>query len=281
MVFSQLQPSKWFKYTKIGILLIIWVIFTLILMSTSEKEIHHRQIAITNDQNNGYILREHPYAARVGIHLKGAFIDETNTTINALRVYLELLHIKQAPNFTNIDENEITHIENITTDWVLMVADEDAFDTTSELTRKNVFTFSDAIVEKLLQNKAMVRVKIQKNFERSMSVFLTYDPAPMDTSIGVIYAAVVLLMLYIMIVWEVVHRTFAAMLSSTLAIAILAALHERPSMPELMSWIDVETLLLLFGMMILVAILSETGVFDYLAVYAYKVGATNQYLIFE
>lgn len=240
-------------------------------MSTSEKEIHHRQIAITNDQNNGYILREHPYDTRVGIHLKGAFAEETNTTVNALKVYLELLHLKQAPNFTNIDKNEITHIENITMDWLLVVADEEDFDATPEVTKKNVFTFKDTVVEKLRQNKAMVRVKIEKNFQRSMSVFLTYDPAPMDTSVGVIYAAIVLLGLYIMIVWEVVHRTFAAMISSTLAIGILAALHEKPSMPELMSWIDVETLLLLFGMMILVAILSETGVFDYLAVYAYKV----------
>lgn len=48
-------------------------------------------------------------------------------------------------------------------------------------------------------------------------------------------------------------------------------MNERPPMTLVMSWIDIETLLLLFGMMILVAILSETGVFDYLAVYAYKV----------
>lgn len=52
---------------------------------------------------------------------------------------------------------------------------------------------------------------------------------------------------------------------------ILAAMNERPPMTLIMSWIDIETLLLLFGMMILVAILSETGVFDYLAVYAFKV----------
>lgn len=53
---------------------------------------------------------------------------------------------------------------------------------------------------------------------------------------------------------------------------ILAAMHERPAMAVVIAWIDVETLLLLFGMMILVAILSQTGVFDYLAVYAFKVG---------
>jgi P protein len=48
-------------------------------------------------------------------------------------------------------------------------------------------------------------------------------------------------------------------------------MNERPPMAMIISWIDVETLLLLFGMMILVAVLSETGVFDYLAVYAFKI----------
>ena len=50
---------------------------------------------------------------------------------------------------------------------------------------------------------------------------------------------------------------------------------QRPTMAELISWIDVETLLLLFSMMVLVAIFSETGIFDYLAVYAYKVGQSG------
>jgi len=70
---------------------------------------------------------------------------------------------------------------------------------------------------------------------------------------------------------QVVHRTFAAMIASTLSIALLAALDDRPTHQEIIGWIDVETILLLFSMMILVAILTETGVFDHLAVYAYKV----------
>lgn len=48
-------------------------------------------------------------------------------------------------------------------------------------------------------------------------------------------------------------------------------MNERPTMEVIISWIDAETLLLLFGMMILVAILAQTGLFDYLAVYAFKV----------
>jgi P protein len=57
-------------------------------------------------------------------------------------------------------------------------------------------------------------------------------------------------------------------------------MNQRPPMTLIMSWIDIETLLLLFGMMILVAILSETGIFDYLAVYAYKVDTYLFYFIF-
>jgi Na+/H+ antiporter NhaD/arsenite permease-like protein len=86
---------------------------------------------------------------------------------------------------------------------------------------------------------------------------------------------------------QIVNRAFAAVLASSLSIAILAALHDRPTVHEIMAWIDVETILLLFTMMILVGILTETGVFDYLAVYAYKVklavftlgqGFTSHYL---
>uniref|UniRef100_A0A2K5CY77 OCA2 melanosomal transmembrane protein n=1 Tax=Aotus nancymaae TaxID=37293 RepID=A0A2K5CY77_AOTNA len=60
----------------------------------------------------------------------------------------------------------------------------------------------------------------------------------------------------------------------TIATAILAGVYvliifERPSLTHVVEWIDFETLALLFGMMILVAIFSETGFFDYCAV---KVG---------
>ncbi|XP_031413189.1 P protein-like [Meleagris gallopavo] len=60
------------------------------------------------------------------------------------------------------------------------------------------------------------------------------------------------------------------MLGSLAALAALAAIGERPSMVKVVEWIDYETLALLFGMMVLVAIFSETGFFDYCAVKAYR-----------
>ena len=42
------------------------------------------------------------------------------------------------------------------------------------------------------------------------------------------------------------------MLMATAAISILALLDERPSLEEILTWIDIETLTLLFAMMIMV-----------------------------
>jgi P protein len=73
-----------------------------------------------------------------------------------------------------------------------------------------------------------------------------------------------------------VHRTFAAIIASTLAIGFLASLNDRPTHDEIIGWVDVESILLLFSMMILVGIMTETGVFDHLAVYAYRVSCKRQ-----
>lgn len=42
-------------------------------------------------------------------------------------------------------------------------------------------------------------------------------------------------------------------------------------MDNIIKWIDYETLLLIFSMMVLVAILIDTGIFDYIAVYTFQV----------
>lgn len=144
-------------------------------------------------------------------------------------------------------------------------------DVAKETEKTHTFLLDQSMWEKISWNNTILRLRISTNIDLSFPIDLAYDPTPINKEIGVIYAAFVLFGLYVMIIWEVVHRTFAAMVASTMSIALLAMMNERPTMPEVMAWIDVETLLLLFGMMILVAILSETGVFDYLAVYAYKV----------
>ncbi|KAG4073046.1 hypothetical protein HA402_009465 [Bradysia odoriphaga] len=92
----------------------------------------------------------------------------------------------------------------------------------------------------------------------------------MSVEAGIGIGAAVLLGLYILIISEIVDRTFASLIVSTLSVAALALFNERPDLEEILTWVDMDTLMLLFGMMILVAITSETGFFDYMAVFVFK-----------
>ncbi|XP_069130370.1 P protein-like [Argopecten irradians] len=87
----------------------------------------------------------------------------------------------------------------------------------------------------------------------------------------IVVAAVILAFVYILIIFELVHRTIAAIIGSLAAVAALSYFEKRPSLEVIISWIDMETLMLLFGMMILVAIFSETGFFNFFALKAYKI----------
>ncbi|XP_038616314.1 P protein [Tachyglossus aculeatus] len=101
-----------------------------------------------------------------------------------------------------------------------------------------------------------------------LSVTYQYLRASIETQVTI--AFVILAGVYVLIIFEVVHRTLAAMLGSLAALTALAVVGERPSLVRVVEWIDFETLALLFGMMILVAVFSETGFFDYCAVKAYR-----------
>lgn len=115
-----------------------------------------------------------------------------------------------------------------------------------------------------------LQILLRKNIPDHLAINLHYDPSPVNFHVGAICAAFVLLMFYVLIIYEVVHRTFAAIISSIVAIGLLAALNDKPTFGDIVGWMNCETLLLLFSMMILVGILTETGIFNYLAVIAFR-----------
>ncbi|CAD7080227.1 unnamed protein product [Hermetia illucens] len=264
------ESTSWMQWIKIAALLIVWGFFTGFLMTTYEKEVVKQQLSVPVGRAKDYNIKEIPPDNRFEIALRGAFLSDhyINVSESFLIVYVQLLHLNFSTN-----ETEITHIDNITEPWIVPVANISLIDTSQQLLKTHTFDLRE--VSQLASNPdkttKKLRIRMETNFEEDLPLQFAYDDTPIDKQKGVIYAAIVLLGLYAMIIWELVHRTFAAIIASTMSIGILAAMGERPAMTEIMAWIDVETLLLLFGMMIIVAILSETGVFDYLAVYAYKI----------
>ncbi|XP_046709570.1 P protein isoform X2 [Silurus meridionalis] len=121
-------------------------------------------------------------------------------------------------------------------------------------------------------NGAPIQINVQAFLQDNQVVPLsmTHQALSLRVETQVLIAGLILAGVYVLIIFEIVHRTLAAMLGSLAALAALAYVGDRPSLMTVVEWIDFETLALLFGMMILVAIFSETGFFDYCAVKAYQ-----------
>jgi len=81
-----------------------------------------------------------------------------------------------------------------------------------------------------------------------------------------------LIAVYVLIIFEWVHRTLAAAVGGIVAMLALNYYKEGDalSLAEVTTLIDWETIGLLLGMMVMVGILSNTGVFEYFAVVSYK-----------
>lgn len=83
---------------------------------------------------------------------------------------------------------------------------------------------------------------------------------------SIIYASVLLIFVYVLIMFELTHRAIAAFLGSLGAITIMSMIElEKPTVERILTWIEWETILLMFGMMIIVGIFCETGLFDLIA----------------
>ncbi|EDL86453.1 rCG45104 [Rattus norvegicus] len=121
-------------------------------------------------------------------------------------------------------------------------------------------------------SREAVSISIQASLQqtRLVPLLLAHQFLGASVEAQVASAVAILTGVYTLIIFEIVHRTLAAMLGALAALAALAVVGDRPSLTHVVEWIDFETLALLFGMMILVAIFSETGFFDYCAVKAYQ-----------
>lgn len=57
--------------------------------------------------------------------------------------------------------------------------------------------------ENIFEKQLPLRVLIQTNTAVGLTIKLGYDPTPVDMHVGVIYAAFVLFLLYVLIIYEV------------------------------------------------------------------------------
>lgn len=106
------------------------------------------------------------------------------------------------------------------------------------------------------------------------------DLVGIEISLSLRLTSLGLLAVYVLLSFEIVHRTTIAMAGATfvIVIGILTGLFTASTSFEFaISSIDFNTIGLLLGMMIIVAILGETGVFEYLGVRMSKASKGNMW----
>jgi Na+/H+ antiporter NhaD/arsenite permease-like protein len=109
-------------------------------------------------------------------------------------------------------------------------------------------------------------------------------PVLVDKQIAPILATVTLIMLaiYVLLALEIIHRSVLAILGAIIAIAsaiFFGTINAEDSLDFIIESIDFNTIGLLLGMMIIVAILGETGVFYWVGIKAGKLSKGNLWLL--
>lgn len=137
--------------------------------------------------------------------------------------------------------------------------------------KERIFLLSDEEFDALHSDGTTFNLVLSTNIEQDLTISVWIDNIVPPKWYGIVTGSIILFLLYFFIIFDILHRTFAAMIASSLSIAALSYVGKRPTMIEIVNCIEAETLLLLFSMMIIVAIIAKTGLFDYSAVFAYKV----------
>ncbi|TMW50376.1 hypothetical protein DOY81_004530 [Sarcophaga bullata] len=251
-----------FHYVKVASMFLIWCIYAIAIIIHKEDVEHVALLSIPPVQEKLFQLDvQKKTKDAIEVIVKGPFVPEQDVELKATNEdpHLKLKVLKDLDGEKKV----------ISKTWGILIKNSDQL----EYVRAVDKHIRMALKEDLSKDKRPYKLflSLETNIQKDLTVKLTSRTALVDQSVGIVYGAMVLIFLYVMIIWEFINRTLASVIASTLAIGILAALDARPCTETILKWLDVETLMLLFGMMILVAILSESGVFDYLAVLAYEV----------
>ncbi|XP_053400059.1 P protein-like isoform X2 [Mercenaria mercenaria] len=252
---ENLVKNKWtlLKQLKVFILTVGALVCIVFIMINAEHEEHVNQTSVRQDSPSTISLHDVPggiKGEKVVLTLQGPFEEITNTSSSNL---LEVrIGNSSVVNLNVIMDDLRTHSINT----VLKDLDLSAFGNVHSLDITLKYTPSDSVVGTALADLCV-----------PMEYSYTFTA---DTKREEVCALIVLILVYGLIIFDLVHRTVAAILGSLATVAVMSAFGLRPSLEKIMTWLDVETLSLLFGMMIIVAIFSETGFFDYCALMAYK-----------
>lgn len=244
---------------KIAVFILIWLYFTIFIIITPPHKDKERVVSLDPNEERILKLIDVPDGSAITVKLRGN-IDE-QATFHPNRVKQNQSYVEVT--LTSVDKENKTLWTS--RKWLVYL---------EENTDRKVITVSNDIKmgdsRNVADEDSALVLNILNTGEEATALCVVIHSNPMNLSISVLYAVVLLLFLYTLIIFDIADRTFAALLSATLGIGVLCMMNERPDLGTIISWIDMDTLMLLFGMMVIISVMAETGIFDYLSVFSYR-----------
>jgi Na+/H+ antiporter NhaD/arsenite permease-like protein len=130
--------------------------------------------------------------------------------------------------------------------------------------------------QKLIPKKIAIGLGLIAAF--AVLLFAVPQVIGQDISPMILVSAFILVSVYVVLSFEFLHRTSVALIGAVsiiVAALVLGSIHAEESFDFIIGVIDYNTIGLLLGMMIIVAILAESGVFQWVGIKASKVSKGN------
>uniref|UniRef100_A0A8D3BE28 OCA2 melanosomal transmembrane protein n=1 Tax=Scophthalmus maximus TaxID=52904 RepID=A0A8D3BE28_SCOMX len=243
-----------FKVSKIAIIFTIVVLCSLFFSMYPDRDNPWRMLAVSPTDSFSMNLTDFRDNALLKLQLGGPF---TRGAVDLASQEYLLVQVEQSeqPGQRRRRTQQVIH------NWTIPVHGE----------RSDQMLVTKTF-EMLSSDPIVITIQAFLRDDEVVPLSMTHQSLYVTVETQVAIAGVILAGVYVLIIFEIVHRTLAALLGSFAALAALAIIGDRPSLVTVVEWIDYETLALLFGMMVLVAIFSDTGFFDYCAVKARRGG---------
>jgi len=197
-------------------------------MAKQERKVDDvHQITLAPNETKTQIIYKNymPNTNKIQLTLAGAFMPDYYSTLatHFFNIWIEFEPIEEydTPSNLGLKLEDIHQSRNITQIWSIPIVSESLVEVVPEMHHNKIFNlFSNITLH------GDTRLCMNTTLSTNFPIALTYDLFPINTEYGIIYAAFVLIGLYILIITEVVHKSIAAILAATMSISILALLDE-------------------------------------------------------
>ena len=121
-------------------------------------------------------------------------------------------------------------------------------------------------------------IALAGTFTLTAMIFTLPDIIGLELTIAMMATLSVLMGMYVILITEIIHRTSLALIGALIIIIVLfsvGVLEPHDTVDFVIGSIDFNTIGLLLGMMLIVGILGETGIFQYIGIKAAKASGGN------